>query len=171
MLRVPNVLVMNAETAQRLNITQPGRPDRLRQGQPGQAQLRLGRQRQRRPPGGRDCSSSQAGIFAVHIPYNGGNPAQLACCRARWTSTRQPGHRRANIRAGKLKALAVTTAQRSSVMPDVPTMAETLPGFEIDTWWGLVAPAGTPRTRWCPAQRRVHRGAAARPRSRRVLPT
>jgi tripartite-type tricarboxylate transporter receptor subunit TctC len=50
----------------------------------------------------------------------------------------------ANIQAGKLKALAVTTAGRSAVLPDVPTMAATLPGFEIDTWWGLVAPAGTP---------------------------
>ncbi|MDT4876283.1 hypothetical protein FQZ97_1117120 [compost metagenome] len=38
----------------------------------------------------------------------------------------------------------MTTAQRSSVVPDVPTVAATLPGFEIDTWWGLVAPAGTP---------------------------
>ena len=50
-----------------------------------------------------------------------------------------------NIKAGKLKALAVTTAQRSSALPDIPAMSETLQGFEIDTWWGLVAPAGTPR--------------------------
>jgi tripartite-type tricarboxylate transporter receptor subunit TctC len=38
----------------------------------------------------------------------------------------------------------VTTAKRSPLLPDVPAMAETLPGFEIDTWWGLIAPAGTP---------------------------
>jgi tripartite-type tricarboxylate transporter receptor subunit TctC len=38
----------------------------------------------------------------------------------------------------------VTTQQRTAVMPDVPTVAATLPGFEIDTWWGLIAPAGTP---------------------------
>ena len=43
-----------------------------------------------------------------------------------------------------LKALAVTTAQRASALPDIPTMAETLKGFEVDTWWGLVAPANTP---------------------------
>jgi tripartite-type tricarboxylate transporter receptor subunit TctC len=49
-----------------------------------------------------------------------------------------------NIRSGKLKALAVTTAKRSAALPDVPTLAETYPGFEIDTWWGVVAPAGTP---------------------------
>ena len=50
----------------------------------------------------------------------------------------------ANIKAGKLKAIAVTTAKRSAVLPDTPAIAETLKGFEIDTWWGLVAPAGTP---------------------------
>jgi tripartite-type tricarboxylate transporter receptor subunit TctC len=50
-----------------------------------------------------------------------------------------------NIRAGKLKALAVTTLKRSPSLPDVPPVADTLKGFAIDTWWGLVAPAGTPR--------------------------
>ena len=49
-----------------------------------------------------------------------------------------------NIRSGKLKAIAVTTAERSSTLPEVPTVAATLKGFSIDTWWGLVAPAGTP---------------------------
>ena len=50
-----------------------------------------------------------------------------------------------NIRSGKLRALAVTTLNRSSVMPDTPTVSDTIKGFSIDTWWGLVAPAGTPR--------------------------
>jgi tripartite-type tricarboxylate transporter receptor subunit TctC len=82
----------------------------------------------------------------VHIPYNGGNPAQLALLSGQVDfnfdnlATAAP-----NIRAGKLKALAVTTAQRSSALPEVPAVAETYKGFEIDTWWGLVAPAGTPR--------------------------
>ena len=49
-----------------------------------------------------------------------------------------------NIRAGKLKALAVTTLGRSAALPDVPPVADTLKGFAIDTWWGLVAPAATP---------------------------
>jgi tripartite-type tricarboxylate transporter receptor subunit TctC len=88
---------------------------------------------------------NQAGVFAVHIPYNGGSPAQTALLGGQVDfnfdnlATAAP-----NIRAGRVKALAVTTAQRSSVMPEVPTLAETLPGFEIDTWWGLFAPAGTP---------------------------
>ena len=54
------------------------------------------------------------------------------------------GAQQANIRAGKLKALAVTTAQRSASLPEIPAMSETLKGFEVDTWWGLVAPAATP---------------------------
>ena len=87
-----------------------------------------------------------AGIFAVHIPYNGGNPAQLALLSGQVDfnfdnlATAAP-----NIRAGKLKALAVTTLNRSPALPDVPPVADTLKGFAIDTWWGLVAPAGTPR--------------------------
>jgi tripartite-type tricarboxylate transporter receptor subunit TctC len=87
-----------------------------------------------------------AGIFAVHIPYNGGNPAQLALLSGQVDfnfdnlATAAP-----NIKSGKLKALAVTTAKRSPALPDVPPVADTLKGFEIDTWWGLVAPAGTPK--------------------------
>ncbi len=52
---------------------------------------------------------------------------------------------RPQVKAGKLRALAVTTAKRSSAMPDVPTMAETvLPGFDVGTWFGILAPAATP---------------------------
>src|SRR5437879_5597986 len=50
------------------------------------------------------------------------------------------------LKAGKLKALAVTTAKRSALAPELPTLAETgLPGFDIYTWWGFMAPAGTPK--------------------------
>ena len=50
------------------------------------------------------------------------------------------------VRAGKVKALAVTTAKRSALAPDLPTIAESgLPGFDINTWFGLFAPAGTPK--------------------------
>jgi len=51
-----------------------------------------------------------------------------------------------HVKAGKLRALAVTTAQRSKLAPELPTMAEAgVPGFDISTWYGLFAPAGTPR--------------------------
>jgi len=89
---------------------------------------------------------AQAGVFAVHIPYNGGNPAQLALLSGQVDfnfdnlATAAP-----NIRSGKLKAIAVTTLARSPALPDVPPVADTLKGFSIDTWWGLVAPAGTPK--------------------------
>jgi tripartite-type tricarboxylate transporter receptor subunit TctC len=88
----------------------------------------------------------EAGVFAVHIPYNGGNPAQLALLGGQVDfnldnlATAAP-----NIRSGKLKAIAVTTLARSPALPDVPPMADTLKGLSIDTWWGLVAPAGTPK--------------------------
>jgi tripartite-type tricarboxylate transporter receptor subunit TctC len=51
----------------------------------------------------------------------------------------------ANIKAGKLLALAVTTSQRSPLLPEVMALSEVLPGFSVDTWWGLVAPAATPK--------------------------
>lgn len=144
MLRVPNVLVMNADTAQRLNIR--SLPDLIAYAKANPGKLNYG-------SGGNGSAGHlagellkhQAGIFAVHIPYNGGNPAQLALLSGQVDyNIDNLATAAANIRAGKLRALAVTTAQRSSVLPDVPAMAETLPGFEIDTWWGLIAPAGTP---------------------------
>jgi tripartite-type tricarboxylate transporter receptor subunit TctC len=144
MLRVPNVLVMNTEAAQRLNINSV--PDLIRYAKANPGRLNYG-------SGGNGSAGhlagelfkNQAGIFAVHIPYNGGNPAQLGLLSGQVDfNFDNLATAAANIRAGKLKALAVTTTQRSSVMPDVPTVAEALPGFEIDTWWGLVAPAGTP---------------------------
>ena len=145
MVRVPNVLVMNAETAARLNIN--SLRDLIAYAKANPAKLNYG-------SGGNGSAGHlagemfkrDAGIFAVHIPYNGGNPAQLALLSGQVDfnfdnlATAAP-----NIRGGKLKALAVTTLNRSPNLPDVPPVAETLRGFAIDTWWGLVAPAGTPR--------------------------
>jgi tripartite-type tricarboxylate transporter receptor subunit TctC len=89
---------------------------------------------------------SRAGIFAVHIPYNGGNPAQLALLSGQVDfNFDNLATASANIKSGKLLALAVTTLQRSPAMPDVPSVAETLRDFSVDTWWGLVAPAATPK--------------------------
>jgi tripartite-type tricarboxylate transporter receptor subunit TctC len=144
MVRVPNVLVMNAETATRLKINTVA--DLIAYAKVNPGKLNVG-------SGGNGSAGHlaaemfkrDAGIFAVHIPYNGGNPAQLALLSGQVDfnfdnlATAAP-----NIKAGKLKALAVTTAQRSSALPEIPAMAETLKGFEVDTWWGLVAPAATP---------------------------
>jgi tripartite-type tricarboxylate transporter receptor subunit TctC len=145
MVRVPNVLVVNADTAARLKIQTLA--DLIAYAKANPARLNYG-------SGGNGSAGHlagemfkrDAGIFAVHIPYNGGNPAQLALLSGQVDfnfdnlATAAP-----NIRAGKLKALGVTTLQASPSLPDVPSIAQTLPGFAIDTWWGLVAPAGTPR--------------------------
>ena len=145
MLRVPNVLVMNADTAQRLNIQTLADLVRYAKAHPGQLNFASGGNGSAGHLAG-EMFKRAAGIFAVHIPYNGGNPAQLALLSAQVDfnfdnlATAAP-----NIKSGKLKALAVTTSQRSSALPDIPAISETLKGFEIDTWWGLVAPAGAPR--------------------------
>ena len=144
MLRVPNVLVMNADTAKRLHIT--SLQDFLAYTRANPAKLNFG-------SGGNGSAGhlagelfkSRAGIFAVHIPYNGGNPAQLALLAGHVDfnfdnlATAAP-----NIKSGKLVALAVTTPVRSPALPDTPAVSEVLKDFSVDTWWGLVAPAGTP---------------------------
>ena len=143
-LRVPNVLVMNAETAQRLGINSVADLIRYAKANPGRLNYGSGGNGSAGHLAG-ELFKNQAGIFAVHIPYNGGNPAQLGLLSGQVDfNFDNLATAAVNIRSGKLKALAVTTAQRSAVMPEVPTVAETLPGFEIDTWWGLIAPAGTP---------------------------
>ena len=145
MLRVPNVLVINAETAQRLNIHSLAELVKYAKANPAKLNYGSGGNGSAGHLAG-EMFKNQAGIFALHIPYNGGNPAQLALLSGQVDfnfdnlATAAP-----NIRSGKLKALAVTTLERSAVMPDVPTVAETYKGFAIDTWWGLIAPAGTPR--------------------------
>ena len=145
MVRVPNVLVMNAETAARLKIGTLTDLIAYAKKNPGQLNYGSGGNGSAGHLAG-EMFKQGAGIFAVHIPYNGGNPAQLALLSGQVDfNIDNLATASANIKAGKLKALAVTSARRSDLLPGVPAMAETLKGFEIDTWWGLVAPAGTPR--------------------------
>jgi tripartite-type tricarboxylate transporter receptor subunit TctC len=147
MVRVPNVLVMNAEVAQRLRIHTLA--DLIAYAKANPAKLNYG-------SGGNGSAGhlagemfkKEAGIFALHIPYNGGNPAQMALLSGQVDfNLDNLANAAPNIRSGKLKALAVTSLTRSSALPDVPAMSETLKGFGIDTWWGLVAPAATPKER------------------------
>ncbi|MFZ4288520.1 Bug family tripartite tricarboxylate transporter substrate binding protein [Variovorax sp. HJSM1_2] len=145
MVRVPNVLVMNADTANRLKIHSVAELIAYAKANPAKLNYGSGGNGSAGHLAG-ELFKSQAGIFAVHIPYPGGNPAQLALLSGQVDfnfdnlATAAP-----NIRAGKLKALAVTTLKRSSALPDAPPVADTLKGFSIDTWWGLVAPARTPK--------------------------
>ena len=145
MVRVPNVLVMNTEVAQRLKIGTLAQLIAHAKANPGKLNYGSGGNGSAGHLAG-EMFKKEAGIFALHIPYNGGNPAQLALLSGQVDfnfdnlSTAAP-----NIRSGKLRAIAVTTPTRSDALPGVAPIADTLKGFSIDTWWGLVAPAGTPR--------------------------
>ncbi|HOB66533.1 tripartite tricarboxylate transporter substrate binding protein [Ottowia sp.] len=144
MVRVPNVLVMNTDSAARLRIQTLADLIAYAKKNPGKLNYGSGGNGSAGHLAG-EMFKQGAGIFAVHIPYNGGNPAQLALLSGQVDfNIDNLATASANIKAGKLKPLAVTTAQRSPLLPGVPAMAETIKGFEVDTWWGLVAPAGTP---------------------------
>ena len=88
---------------------------------------------------------SKTGVDMVHVPYRGGGPAvvdllagQVQVYFGTFASTIE------QVRAGKLRALAVTTTARAPVLPDVPAMSEYLPGFEASIYVGIAAPRGTP---------------------------
>jgi tripartite-type tricarboxylate transporter receptor subunit TctC len=95
-----------------------------------------------------------AGVDMVHVPYKGAAPAmqdlvggQVQLMFDNLASSL------GQVKAGKVRALAVTTARRTPLAPELPTIAESgLPGFDISTWFGIFAPAGTPR----PALERLH---------------
>jgi tripartite-type tricarboxylate transporter receptor subunit TctC len=145
--QVPNVLVMNADTAARLQIN--GLADLVTHARRNPGKLNYG-------SGGNGSAGhlagemfkAQAGVDAVHVPYAGGPPAQLALLSGQVDfNFDNLAAASANIRSGKLKALAVTTARRSSAMPELPTAADAgaavgLRAFDISTWFGLFGPAG-----------------------------
>lgn len=89
----------------------------------------------------------QAGIDIVHIPYKGTGEALTDVMAGRGDMMFAPTvSAMPFVRQGKLRALAVTTARRSSSLPDIPTVAESgLPGYAFDSWFGILAPAGTPK--------------------------
>ena len=94
-----------------------------------------------------DLFNAMAGVRLVHVPYKGAAPALtdlLAGQVQLMFSTMPPAL--PQVKAGKLRALAVTSAKRSLTLPELPTIAEAaLPGFEATTWYGMAAPAGTPK--------------------------
>jgi tripartite-type tricarboxylate transporter receptor subunit TctC len=90
---------------------------------------------------------NQTGVTLLHVPYRGSGPLTTDLLGGQVTmsfDTITPVL--PHIQAGKLRPLAVSTARRSSALPDVPTLAESgLPGFDIGTWFGVLAPAATPK--------------------------
>lgn len=88
---------------------------------------------------------SMAGVEMVGVPYRGGNQVNVGLLGGQVQMSFSPILEVVpHIQAGKLKALAITSSKRSALLPDVPTIAEFLPGYEVLTWNGIVAPAGTP---------------------------
>ena len=90
---------------------------------------------------------TMAGVEMVHVPYKGGGAAytDLISGQVQLYFVGIPGTVQ-YLKAGRLRALAVTTPRRSPAAPEVPTIAESgLPGFSATTWWGILAPAGTPQ--------------------------
>ncbi|RYF01918.1 MAG: tripartite tricarboxylate transporter substrate binding protein [Comamonadaceae bacterium] len=145
MVRVPNVLVVNAARAEQLKINTVA--DLIAYAKAHPAKLNYG-------SGGNGSAGhlagemfkQRAGIFALHIPYRGASPAQLALLAGEVDfNIDNLAAAAPNIRSGKLKALAVTSLEPSPMLPGVPALSTTFKGFSIDTWWGLVAPAGTPK--------------------------
>ena len=147
--RVPNVLVMNVDAAQRLKIASVRDLVAYARANPGRLNYGSGGNGSAGHLAG-EMFKAKAGVFMVHIPYAGGPPAQLALLSGQVDLTFDNlATASANIRSGKLRAIAMTTAHRSSAMPEVPTIAESardlgLGDFNIDTWFGLFGPAHLP---------------------------
>jgi tripartite-type tricarboxylate transporter receptor subunit TctC len=87
---------------------------------------------------------SLAGIDIAHIPYKGTTTAVPDLMTGRVSMMFDGGALLPQARDGKVKMLAVTSAKRIAAMPDVPAMSEAVPGYDMDFWFGIVAPAGTP---------------------------
>ena len=85
------------------------------------------------------------GIEMLHVPYRGGAPALVDLLGGQVQVMFSPlPESIATVKAGKVRALAVTTATRSEALPDVPPVSDSVPGFEASTWQGIGAPKGTP---------------------------
>ena len=86
-----------------------------------------------------------AGVDIIHVPYKGAGPVyhDLMAGTVNMMFANMPSML-PHVRAGKLKGLGVTSAQRSKAAPDIPAIAETLPGYVATSWYGIGAPAGTP---------------------------
>jgi tripartite-type tricarboxylate transporter receptor subunit TctC len=138
--RVPNVLVVNAASPFRTlkdlvdaARAQPGRLMYSSGGNGSAAHITV------------ESFKLRTKIFMAHIPYRGTAPSVTDViggqvdCTFTGAPTVIP-----HVRSGRLRALAVSSAQRMAALPEVPTVAESYPGFEADQWYGIVAPAGLP---------------------------
>jgi tripartite-type tricarboxylate transporter receptor subunit TctC len=88
---------------------------------------------------------SMAGFSATHVPYKGGGPAEIDVISGQVTFMFGAfSSSMAQAEKGRLRVLGVTSRKRMATAPDVPTIAETLPGFEVESWYGVLGPPGMP---------------------------
>jgi tripartite-type tricarboxylate transporter receptor subunit TctC len=143
---VPNVMVMNAKRAQALGIATVPDFVRYAKSHPGQLNMASSGNGTSIHLAG-ELFKSRNGIFMTHIPFRGSGPAlnDLLGGAVDVMFDNLPSAM-PHIQSGALKAFAVTSAVRSTALPEAPTVAEAgnLPGFEASSWFGLLAPAGTP---------------------------
>ena len=144
---VPNVMVMNTERAKALAINTV--PDFIAYARkhPGELNMASSGSGTSIHLAG-ELFKTSTGIYMTHIPYGGSAPALLGLVSGQVdVMFDNLPSAIALIKSGKLKAFAVTSAQRSGAMPDLPTVAEAAPlkGFDATSWFGLLAPSGTPQ--------------------------
>jgi tripartite-type tricarboxylate transporter receptor subunit TctC len=136
----PNVLVVNPE----LNVHSVNELVALAKAKPGELNYASAGIGSFQHLGG-ELFKLTAGVNIVHVPYKGGGPAMQDVIggnvKIMFSSLIQTTP---FIKSKQLRPLGVGGAKRSSVLPDVPTIAESLPGYLAENWWGIVAPAGTP---------------------------
>jgi tripartite-type tricarboxylate transporter receptor subunit TctC len=142
---VPNVLVLNPAKAEAYKIDSVADLIRYARANPGKLNMASSGNGTSIHLSG-ELFKTMTGTYMVHFPYRGSGPALLDLVGG--TMDLMFDNLPASlphIRSGKLKALAVTSAQRSTALPDLPTLAEAgLKGYEASSWFGLLAPAGTP---------------------------
>jgi len=142
---VPNVLVVNKDFAEKNGIDDLGTLIDYAKKNPGKLNYGSGGNGSAGHLAG-ELLKARAGIDALHIPYQGAAPAQLALLSGQSDLMFDNLAAAAPlIRDGKVKALAVTTLQRSTILPDVPTVDESgVKGFDLGTWFGVFATGGSP---------------------------
>ncbi len=134
---VPSVLVVHpsvpAKSVKELIALAKARPGEILYASPGYGTI---------PHLTLELLASMAKIRMLHVPYKGAAPARIDLTAGRVATATIIAY----VPDGKLLALGVTSARRSAAAPNIPTIAEPgLPGFELVQWYGLLAPAGTPR--------------------------
>ncbi len=142
MIRVPNVLVMSSDNSYRLGIHSLSELITYALEHPGAMNYGSGGNGSAGHLSA-ELLKSLSKMEVTHIPFNGANPAQMALLSGQVDfNIDNLASAAMGIKSGKLKALAITSGQRSALLPLVPSISETLPSFEVDTWWGLVTPKG-----------------------------